>query len=237
MMPPILGQARGAYRRLTGSTCRRSSCRGRCSSRGRSRRPASFPAGSADPTCRPPRGRSPTAAAPCRTSASCEACGSSRLLWSTEGEVPNAAGAETRALQVSAQRLVALDRLEERLEVALAERRRAVALDDFEEDGRPVLRRLREDLQQVAVVVAVGQDPQPLEVAVVLGDLAHAPLDLRVVRVGRVEEDNPRLLQRGDAADDVLGLQRDVLHARAVVELEVLLDLALALALGRLVDR
>ena len=47
----------------------------------------------------------------------------------------------------------------------------------------------------------------------------------------------PRLLQRGDGADDVLGLQRDVLHAGAVVELEVLLDLALALALGRLVDR
>ena len=37
------------------------------------------------------------------------------------------------------------------------------------------------------------------------------------------------LAQPGDRADDVLGLQGDVLDARAAVELEVLLDLALAL--------
>ena len=45
------------------------------------------------------------------------------------------------------------------------------------------------------------------------------------------------LAERSDGLHDVLRLQRDVLDAGAAVELEVLLDLALALALGRLVDR
>ena len=56
--------------------------------------------------------------------------------------------------------LLPLDRLEKRLEVALAEPLRAVPLDQLEEDRRPVLHRLGEDLQQVAVLVPVGQDAQ-----------------------------------------------------------------------------
>ena len=112
-----------------------------------------------------------------------------------------------------------------------------MALDHFEENGRPVLRGLGEDLQQVAVLVAVGQDLQALQVGVVLGDLADPPFDLLVVRVGSVEEEDAALLQLRDRADDVLALHRDVLDAGRVVELEVLLDLALALPLGRLVDR
>ena len=40
-----------------------------------------------------------------------------------------------------------------------------------------------------------------------------------------------------DGGDDVVGGQRDVLHARAAVELEELLDLRPPPALGRLVDR
>src|SRR5438309_3552058 len=76
------------------------------------------------------------------------------------------------ALEVAAERLLALDRLEQRLEVAVAEAARAVALDHLEEQRRPVLRRLGEDLQQVAVVVAIGEDAQPSKVGVVLVDLA-----------------------------------------------------------------
>ena len=60
------------------------------------------------------------------------------------------------------------------LKLPVAEAARAVPLDHLEEQRRPVLRRLREDLQQVAVVVAVGEDPEPLQVAVVLVDLADA---------------------------------------------------------------
>src|SRR5829696_1651689 len=140
-------------------------------------------------------------------------------------------------LQVAAQRLLALDRLEEGLEVALSERRRSVPLDHLEEERRPVLRRLGEDLQQVAVLVAVGEDPQPLQVVVVLCDLAHAVLDIVVVRLRRIQEEHAAVLQHLDRLHDARGLQRDVLDSRALTELEVLVDLALALALGRLVDR
>src|SRR6476659_4287566 len=73
--------------------------------------------------------------------------GSHRLRWS----------------EVAATLLVALDGLEQRLEVALAEPLRAPPLDDLEEDRRTVRDRLVEDLQQVAVEVLVGQDVQPLE--------------------------------------------------------------------------
>src|SRR5215212_5803376 len=99
-----------------------------------------------------------------------------------------------------------------------------LALDRLEEDRRPVLGGLGEDLEQVPVLVAVGKDAQPLQVGVVLGYLPDPLLDLFVVRLRRVEEDDTALLQRLDGADDVLALHRDVLHARPVVELEVLLD-------------
>src|SRR5437763_12004143 len=73
-------------------------------------------------------------------------------------------------LEVSAQRLLALDGLEERLEVPVAKAAGAVALDHLEEERRPVLCRLREDLEQVAVVVAVGKDAQPRQIIVRLVD-------------------------------------------------------------------
>ena len=75
------------------------------------------------------------------------------------------------------------------------------------------------------------------QLGVVLLDLSHAVRSILVVGVRRLEERTPRLLQARDGLDDVVGRERDVLHAGAAVELEVLLDLALALALGRLVDR
>jgi hypothetical protein len=58
-------------------------------------------------------------------------------------------------LQVAAPGLLALDRLEQRLEVPLAEPLRAMRLDQLEEHRRPVLRRLGEDLQQVAVTATI----------------------------------------------------------------------------------
>src|SRR5215207_3983875 len=166
--------------------------------------------------------------------------GSGQGRWSTTSSVAvwrDGVSRRSRRLEVASKGLLTLDRLEERLEVALAERRRAVPLDHLEEDRRPVLRGLGEDLEQVAVLVAVGEDPKPLEVAVVLVDVPDAPLDLLVVGLRCVEEEDAALLHRGDRPDDVLALERDVLHTGTAVELEVLLDLALALAFGRLVDR
>jgi predicted ATPase/DNA-binding CsgD family transcriptional regulator len=94
------------------------------------------------------------------------------------------------ALQVAAALLLALDRLEQGLEVALAEAERAMALDELEEHGRPVADRLGEDLQQVAVLVAVDEDAAFLELLYRDTDLAD-PLPqhrVGVVRVRRGEE-------------------------------------------------
>ena len=66
-------------------------------------------------------------------------------------------------LEVAAPSLLDLDRLEERLEVADAEAARAVALDDLEEEGRPILHGAGEDLEQVALLVAIGLDAELLE--------------------------------------------------------------------------
>src|ERR671927_175813 len=85
--------------------------------------------------------------------------------------------------EVAAPFLLALDRLEECLEVALAETERAVPLDELEEDGGPVAGRLGEDLQQVAVLVAVDQDAALLQLLDGRADLADAGAQLRVLVV------------------------------------------------------
>src|SRR5690606_26305630 len=119
---------------------------------------------------RPPRWRTR-----CRT----PTCTRSRLP-------PFAPGA---GLQHAALHLVALDRFEQGLEVALAEALVALALDDLEEDRAE--RVLAEDLQQLAALglrVGVDQDrvpAQPLDVLAVVGD---ALVDHVEVGVRRVEE-------------------------------------------------
>src|ERR671922_2416547 len=69
----------------------------------------------------------------------------------------------TPSLEVAPPRLLELDRLEERLEVADAKAPRTVPLDDLEEERRPVLDRPGEDLEEIAFLVAVGFDAQLLE--------------------------------------------------------------------------
>src|SRR5689334_372148 len=201
---------------------------------------------------RSPGARARTGAASRRARASARRAGlprsapsSSRAVRSATADAPSARATgpaarrrrERTPLQVAAERLFSFDRLEQRLEVAVAEAARAVPLDHLEEDGGPVLRGLREDLQEIAVLVAVDEDPVLLQYRVVLVDLADPVGDLLVIRVGRVEEDRAALLERLDRADDVRRRECDVLRACAVVELDVLLDLALALAFGGLVDR
>ena len=96
--------------------------------------------------------------------------------------------------RVAAPVLLALDRLEERLEVALAEAERAVPLDQLEEDRRPVADRLGEDLQQVAVLVAVDQDAALLQLLDRHPDVADAGPQLGVLVVG---------VRRGEELDAV----------------------------------
>src|SRR3954471_10449786 len=143
------------------------------------------------------------------------------------------------ASEVAALVLFALDRLEEGLEVALAEAQRAVPLDELEEDGRPVAERLGEDLQQVAVLVAVDEDLALLQLLDRHAYVADAltQLGVLVVAVGRVEELDAVGPQRVHGGQDVVGRDGQVLGTGAPVELEVLVDLALLLGDGRLVER
>src|SRR6478736_1280070 len=141
--------------------------------------------------------------------------------------------------EVAALVLLALDGLEERLEVALAEAERAVPLDELEEDGRAVAERLGEDLQQVAVLVAVDEDLALLQLLDRYADVADAlaELGVLVVAVGGVEELDAVGPQGVDRGEDVVGRDGEVLGTGAAVELEVLVDLALLLGDGRLVER
>src|ERR687885_2998264 len=104
-------------------------------------------------------------------------------------------------LQVAPLGLLALDRLEQRLEVAVAEAARAVALDDLQEHRRAVADRLREDLQQVALVVSVDEDAEAAQVREVLVDLPDPGGDLLVVGVGRAQELDAPLPHRLDGLD------------------------------------
>src|SRR4051794_36599471 len=92
--------------------------------------------------------------------------------------------------EVAAKVLLALDRLEQRLEVPLAEAEGPVPLDQLEEHRGPVTERLGEDLQEVPVLVPVDQDPPPLQVLDRRSDLADPLAEDGVVVVGvrRVEE-------------------------------------------------
>ncbi len=61
-------------------------------------------------------------------------------------------------LQVAALGLLAFDRLEERLEVSLAEARCTLTLDDLGEQGGAVGKVLGEDLKEIATSVHVDED-------------------------------------------------------------------------------
>ena len=110
-------------------------------------------------------------------------------------------------------------------------------LDDLVKDRGAVLDRLGEDLEQIALLVAVDQHPQLGQLVDRLVDLAHPGLQFLVVGARHAQELDPRVAQAGDRLDDVAGAQGEVLHPWAIVVVQVFLDLRLLAALGRLVDR
>src|ERR1700757_3177609 len=71
-------------------------------------------------------------------------------------------------------RLLALDRLEERLEVALAEPPGAAALDHLVEEGGAVSDRTGEELEQVSVLLEVDEDTEVAQLVEVLADAVGA---------------------------------------------------------------
>src|SRR6266508_1364706 len=111
-----------------------------------------------------------------------------------------------------------------------------MALDDLAEQRRPVLDGFGEDLEEVALVVAVDEDAQLADVVVALLDVADAVAQLGVVRLRHAQEAHAIVAQPAHRADDVAGEQGEVLDARTAVELEELVDLALLLARRWLVN-
>jgi len=144
-------------------------------------------------------------------------------------------------LEVSALSLIQLDRLEQRLEVSGAEALMVAALNGFEEERRPVLARLREDLQEISIFVEVDEDVELLQRVHVFLDnrlgVTQSFAEVLVVSLRNGQEHAPASFQVLDRADDVVGVESDVLNTGAAVVIDVLLDLALALSRRRFVNR
>src|SRR5690349_3349582 len=129
----------------------------------------------------------------------------------------------TLVLQHAAPDLVELDRFEQGAEIALAEALVAAALDDLEEDRAD--HGLGEDLQQQTAALgrrAVDQDAVGGEALQVLAVAGQARIDLLVVGVGHGLERHALGPERLDRAIDVVGAERDVLDALAVIGRQVL---------------
>src|SRR5690348_3706745 len=86
------------------------------------------------------------------------------------------------ALQIAAPGLFALDRFEQGFEVPLAETAASLALDDFVEERRAVLDGAREDLEHVALIVAIDQNAELAQFVDWFVDLADPGLQVLVVR-------------------------------------------------------
>ena len=133
--------------------------------------------------------------------------------------------------------MLALYRFEEGFEVAFSEGFGSLALNDFNEYRRAVHQGLGEQLQEVALVVAVDQDSELAKWGEVFVDFAYSVKDLVVVGIGNGQEVYTPCSEFSDRFDDVVGSQGEVLHARSAVEVDVLFDLGLFAALGGFVDR
>src|SRR5262245_40298671 len=138
--------------------------------------------------------------------------------------------------KVAAALLLALDRFEERLEVSLAEALGTVPLDQLEEHRRPVLHWPGENLQEIAVLVSVGEYPQLLQLLKRNAGVPDPVAQGVVITVRGRQETHASVLHVPDRSHDVVCGQRDVLDTWAAVELQVLIDLRLLLAHRGLVD-
>src|SRR5665811_138003 len=141
--------------------------------------------------------------------------------------------------EVAALFLFAFESLKEGLEVALAEAERAVPLNEFEEYRGAVTDGLGEDLEQVAVFVAVDEDAALLQLLDRHPDVADAfaQRGIFVVAVRRGEELDTLGAQPVDRHEEVIRGEREVLRSGCPIELQVFVDLGFLLARCRLVER
>src|SRR3989338_7227467 len=105
---------------------------------------------------------------------------------------------------------------EQRLEVPGTKALVIAALDNLVEKRGTVLHRLRENLQQVALVVKVDQDVELLKHRKVLDNsdwrVGETLAQLRVIHRRDLEELGSAGAQRGHGMDDVLREKRNMLH-------------------------
>jgi hypothetical protein len=159
--------------------------------------------------------------------------------------------------EVSTQLLLSLNSLEQRLEVSSTKSIKVVSLDDFNEDSGAIHHvlfhtsimaqnmfveptYLSEQLEKVTTFVKVNQNIQALDGLKVFlqnqARLLQPGLHVDVVCLGDFDELHASSLQVGDVADDIVGLESNVLDTGTIVEINVLLDLRLLLALRGLID-
>src|SRR5580700_10897369 len=130
--------------------------------------------------------------------------------------------------QHAAADLVLLQRLEQGLEVPLAEALVALALDDLEEDGTNQV--LSENLQQKPLALArraVDEDAVGAQPRNVFAMSAHTRIDLIEIGVRRFLEAHAAGAHRLNGGEDVVCGQRHVLDALAMIVAQELLDLRL----------
>lgn len=116
-----------------------------------------------------------------------------------------------------------------------------VALNDFQEECGTVFDRHRKDLQQIAMIIIIDEDVKLLQNVQGLldGDLGRGEVGTEGLVVGRGhgEELGPARPQRRHSRNDIVRVQGNVLHARAAVIVDKLLDLTLAFSGSRLIKR
>src|SRR3954471_5933687 len=138
-----------------------------------------------------------------------------------------ASGMRARRRDDAAADLVELDRLEQSLEIALAEALVALALDDLEEDRADHI--LGEDLEEEAFAGlgrSVDQDAALAHLGDVVVVAGNALVDHVVIGFGAVLELDAVRPQRIDGGEDIVGGEGEMLDALAFIFLQIFLDLA-----------
>src|SRR5207253_6008035 len=110
---------------------------------------------------------------------------------------------------------------EQGFEVAFAETLRAAPLDDLEEQRRPILYGLGENLQQVTLVIAVHEDAQLGQLTSVLFNLSDPLREHLIVSIGHAQEGDIVVPQSADGFDNVVAGHGNVLDAGTAVVLQV----------------
>mmetsp|Transcript_851 Transcript_851/g.2060 ORF Transcript_851/g.2060 Transcript_851/m.2060 type:complete len:256 (+) Transcript_851:283-1050(+) len=119
------------------------------------------------------------------------------------------------------------------------------SLDDFEKEGRPVAYRFRKQLQQDSFFVGIREDAQFFQLLVLFGCqlVSESIWEFSVVSITRsfhqfeTKQIVLALSHLSDGSEYIFCLESQVLETRALVLLEIGLNLGFSSSVGRLVQR